>query len=297
MFDWNDLKYLLALAQHGSTLAAARALKVNPSTVQRRLLELERQVGQALVQRDPAGYQLTERGRELVPLAERMAQAAQGVERHVEALRAEATGVLRVTCPEPLAQRITKSQLLDRFHARHPGLRVEWVLSDRYVDIAKGEADIALRSGDTEDSDLVGRKVGDSLWAVYASRSYVERYGRCDSESELEGHAIVAFDESMAQHRLMKWLSQVAPQARVAARNNSVLGLLYSAKAGVGIAALPTPIGDGEPELVRLFGPVPELTRIWRLLTRAELRNTPRVSAFFDFMIEEIEALRPIITG
>jgi DNA-binding transcriptional LysR family regulator len=171
------------------------------------------------------------------------------------------------------------------------------MLSDRYVDIAKGEADIALRSGDIEDSDLVGRKVGDSLWAVYASQSYVERHGRCNSESELAGHAIVAFDESMAQHRVMKWLSQVAPCGRVAARNNSVLGLLYSAKAGVGIAALPAPIGDGEPELVRLFGPVPELTRIWRLLTRAELRHTPRVSAFFDFMIEEIEALRPIITG
>jgi DNA-binding transcriptional LysR family regulator len=68
-------------------------------------------------------------------------------------------------------------------------------------------------------------------------------------------------------------------------------------KAGVGIAPLPTAIADADPELVRVLGPIPELTRIWRILTTQELRRTPRVSAFFDFMVEEIEALRPVLTG
>ena len=101
----------------------------------------------------------------------------------------------------------------------------------------------------------------------------------------------------MAKHRASQWLRQVAPQGRIVARNNSVLGLLYSAKAGVGVAALPIAIADVEPELVRVLGPVPELARIWRLLTTPELRQTPRVNAFFDFIVEEIEALRPILTG
>ena len=60
---------------------------------------------------------------------------------------------------------------------------------------------------------------------------------------------------------------------------------------------LPTAIADAEPELVRVLGPVPELARIWRILTTAELRRTPRVAAFFDFVVEEIEALRPVLTG
>jgi DNA-binding transcriptional LysR family regulator len=72
---------------------------------------------------------------------------------------------------------------------------------------------------------------------------------------------------------------------------------VHSAKAGVGIAALPTALGDAEPELVRLFGPVPELTRIWRILTTRALRKTPRIDAFFRFVTAETETLRPILTG
>ena len=76
-----------------------------------------------------------------------------------------------------------------------------------------------------------------------------------------------------------------------------MLGLVYSVKAGVGVGPLPLPIGDAEPELVRVLGPVTELSRIWRLLTTRELRRAPRVSAFFDFIVSEIETLRPILTG
>jgi DNA-binding transcriptional LysR family regulator len=101
----------------------------------------------------------------------------------------------------------------------------------------------------------------------------------------------------MAQHRACQWLLQVAPYARLVARNNSVLGLVSAARAGVGLAALPTALGDAEPELVRVLGPIPELARIWRVLTTPELRHTPRVAALFDFLVEETEALRPIVTG
>ena len=72
MFDWNDLRYFLAVARQGSTLAAARALKMNQSTVQRRLAELERRLGRKLFTREPSGYRLTELGKEMLPHAERV---------------------------------------------------------------------------------------------------------------------------------------------------------------------------------------------------------------------------------
>jgi len=297
MFDWDDLRYFLAVARHRSTIAAGRALKVNQSTVHRRLAELERRVGRALVKRHPTGYRLTELGQELVAYAERVELAVQGFEQHLEAERREAVGVVRVTCPEPIMFRITQSSLLDRFRARHPGVRVEFVMSDKYLDLMKGDADIALRSGDTEDAELVGRKIADSFWAVYASRRYIERHGKPARVQDLEKHALVGFDDAMANHRAAKWLRQVAPNAKIVARNDSVLGLVYAVKSGVGIAPLPTALGDAEDDLVRVLGPVPELARIWRLLTRPDLRKTPRVAAFFDFIVEEADALKPILTG
>ncbi len=216
---------------------------------------------------------------------------------HVEAFQREVSGVVRMTCPEPLMYRLTHSTLLDRFRTRYPGLQVEFVMSDKYLDFAKGDVDIALRSGDTEDNALVGRKVGDSLWAVYASPKYMARRGQPDRVEDLEQHDWVGFDDTMPNHRATQWLQQVAPSGHVVARNNSVLGLLYSVKAGVGLAALPTALGDAEPDLVRVLGPIPELARIWRVLTTPELRRTPRVAALFDFLVDEIDALRPIITG
>jgi DNA-binding transcriptional LysR family regulator len=202
-----------------------------------------------------------------------------------------------VACPEPIVYRITQSSLLDRFKARHPELRVEFVMSDKYVDLAKGEADVALRSGDTDDNVLVGRKIADSLWAVYASRAYISRQGQPASVADLNHHAIVGLDETMAKHRAATWLAQVAPDATIVARNNSILGLIYAVKSGIGIAPLPTALGDAEEDLVRVLGPIPELARSWRLLTHPDLRKTPRVAAFFEFIAGEIEAMRPILTG
>ncbi|MFZ1499798.1 MAG: LysR family transcriptional regulator [Giesbergeria sp.] len=296
-FQWDDLQHFLAVAHHGSTLAAGRALGVDQSTVQRRLSELERRIGQSLVQRQPTGYRLTEFGQEMLPFAETVERAVLAFERQMEVLGAEATGVIRMTCPEPIVHRITQTGMIDRFHARHPALKLQFVMSDKYMDLHKGDADVALRSGDTDDGELVGRKIGDSVWAVYASKAYIAQHGQPEGIEDLARHALVGFDHSMAKHRLSLWLREVAPNVELASRSSSLLGLVYSVKAGLGVGALPMPLGDAEPDLVRVFGPVPELTRIWRMLTTPELRRTPRVSAFFDFIVEENETLRPILTG
>ncbi|HZH07883.1 MAG TPA: LysR family transcriptional regulator [Lautropia sp.] len=297
MFDWDDLKYFLSVAHHGSTLAASRALGVDQSTVQRRVAELERRVGLVLIKRERNGYRLTEVGESLLTQAERIQLAVEAFERDVTTARDAAIGVIRVTCPEPLALRLSRSSLIDRFHALHPGLQVDFVMSDRYLDLTKGEADIALRSGDTDHGELIGRKIGDSLWAVYASRQYVDQFGMPERIEDMAKHALVGFDDSMAEHRAAVWLRAVAPGGRIVVRNNSVLGVVNSAKAGMGLAALPTAIGDSESDLLRVLGPIKELSRIWRVLTTAELRRQARVATFFDYIVEEVDALRPIITG
>ena len=294
MFDWNDLKYFLAVVRHGSTTAAGKALGLSQSTVQRRLVELEKRIGRLLVTRHSTGYRLTDFGEELRPYAEHIEGSVKAFERHVTDEARDRSGVIRVTCPEPIVHRMTA--LVDRFHARYPKLRIEFVMSDRYLDLTKGEADVAFRSGDTDD-ELVGRKIADSIWAVYASRGYIERHRKPERIEDLSRHPLVSFDESLRNHRIVKWLRAVAPDATISARNTSVLGLMYAVKSGVGVGPLPTAIADAEQDLVRVLGPIPELARSWRLLTHPDLRRTPRISAFFDFIVEEREALKSILTG
>ena len=211
MFDWNDLRHLIAVSRYGSTLAAAKALGVNQSTVHRRLLELERRIGLSLVKRRPAGYRLSEMGEVLIGDVMAVQTAVEHLERKIGALKLDLKGTIRLTCPEPTVPRIAASGLLDRFHARYPNLAVEFVTSDRYLDLAKGEADVAFRSGDPVDESLVGRKICDSVWAVYASRSYIQQHGRPHSIEDLSAHALIGFDGIMQNHRVARWLPTAVP--------------------------------------------------------------------------------------
>ena len=295
--DWNDLRHLIAVSRHGSTLAAARALGVNQSTVHRRIAALERRVGLALVKRLPSGYRLSELGEALIDDVLAVERAAMALERRIEALKHDLTGVIRLTCPEPIIPRLAASGLLERFGQRYPGLRVEFVTSDRYLDLGKGEADVAFRSGEPDDDSLVGRKICDSVWAIYASKAYVQQHGQPGSIAELGGHALIGFDGIMQNHRVARWLPEAVPQARIASRSDSMLGTLAAVKAGIGIAPLPTTLGDAEEGLVQVLPPVEALTRSWYVLSHPEARRTPRVAAFVDHVLEDVSALRTALIG
>ena len=294
MFDWNDLKHFLAVARQGSTIAAGKNLRVSQSTVHRRLAELKRRLGQSLVVRHTTGYRLTLFGEQLLPFAERVEATVNDLEQHVSGVVRSEAGIIRVTCPEPVIPRL--SQFLEKFQERYPNIRIEFVTSDRYLDLLKGEADVAFRSGDTED-ELIGRKIADSIWAIYASHSYIAKHGRPERVEDLAQHRLVSFDAALSKHRVVKWLNDIAPNAQISARNNSVLGLVHAIRSGIGIGPLPTPIADEQSELVRVLGPIPELSRSWRLLTHPDLRKTRRIAVFFDFIIEHRDALKPILTG
>lgn len=297
VFDWSDLRHLIAVSRHGSTLAAAKALGVNQSTVHRRLVELERRIGLTLVKRQSSGYRLSELGEALIDDVLAVETAASTLERRIQSLKHDLRGTIRLTCPEPTVARITASGLLDRFHERYPGLSVAFVTSDRYLDIAGGEADVAFRSGEPTDERLVGRRICDSVWAIYASRSYIEKHGRPQSIADLAGHALIGFDGIMENHRVARWLPGAVPDARIVSRVASMLGAVSSVVAGVGVAPLPTTLADAEATLVQVLPPVPELTRSWYLLTPADLRRTPRIAAFVDTVLDDIPALRAALVG
>ena len=103
--------------------------------------------------------------------------------------------------------------LLDAFQKRHPSMRVELIMGDRFFDLGKGEADVAIRAGEQDDDTLVGRKIAAVQWALYASRSYIDRHGSIDKPEDLNDHAVVEFDGVLKTHAAAKWLRAVAPRA------------------------------------------------------------------------------------
>ncbi len=297
MLDWNDLRYFLAIAHHGSTIAAAKVLKVSQPTVHRRIEELEARLGRHLVVRQATGYKLTEFGSAVVPLAEQVEVAVRSLERFVFADGSGMSGDVRITCSESVGFRLIQSGLLDSFQKIHPGTSVRLLMSDRFFDIAKGEADIAIRAGDQGDDTLVGKKIGAVGWGLYSSKSYLERHPQLMKAEQLASHSVIEFDGALKHHAAAKWLRDVAPGATIAAVSSSVPGLLVAVKSGVGVAPLPSFLASREPELAAIVNPIPGLESGIYLLTHPDLRRMPRVNAFFEFVTAEAELVRRALSG
>jgi DNA-binding transcriptional LysR family regulator len=292
MFDWNDLRYFLAVARHGSTLAAAKAMRLSQSTVHRRLAALEQQLGRRLVKRSPTGYRLTRLGQEMLPHAESVEAAVAGFERQFSAGDVDRSGLVRVSCPASAAHRLMAVRLLDRFHARHPRLRAEFVMTEEFFDLAEGEVELAIWQGAPQDRTLIVRRIADVPWAVFASRGYIEARGRPDQPKDVAGHAVVEFAGPMKNHAAALWLRSVAPRATIRARGNSVSEIMEAIKSGVGVAPLPVPYAKRERDLVMVLESRPELDFPFYVVVHRDMHRVHRVRAFLDFLAAEAKLVR-----
>lgn len=294
MMDWNDLRFFLAVARGGSTVAAARSLAVNQSTVARRIAVLEEVFGLRLFDKKRDGYRLTPEGQALLEEAILVEQSVQALTRRATALDSAFTGSLRVTTAEGMALGLVP-QLLNEFHQRYPGIKVNLLIEDRYNYLSDGRAEIALRAGPPSNGSLIGRKLSDQSWAVYGSRGYLERVGSPTMPDDLSSHRLIGFEGAIEKITPARWLRCVAPDCEIACRSN--IGLLLAIQSGFGLALLPCQIGDAEPDLVRVIDPQPGLTSGFWILTHPDLHKRPKIRAFFDFMSEEIVKYRPLLLG
>src|SRR5215831_2839543 len=223
---------------HATAALSPRRKPVNQSTVHRRLDELERRLGRQLVVRQPTGYKLTELGQDLLTYAERVEETVHSFERRLAASDTSLAGSVKLTCPVAIGVRLLHSPFIKKFGERYPNLRVEFVINDKLLDLAKGEADIAIRATAPFDDALFGRKIAETPWAIYASTSYIERAGTITDVADIARHSVALYDLEQ-EHVTKTWMQSVAPQARVAARCDSLTSLRSAAKSGVGLAALP----------------------------------------------------------
>lgn len=290
MFDWNDLRHFLATARAGSTLGASRVLGVNQSTVARRLDALEAACGARLFERDRNGATLTALGADLLPHAEAVEAATQTLETQLQAYHRGMSGVVRLTCSELMAT-IAVIPAMSAFRSAFPDIRVELALTDAFLDLEKGEADVAIRASfDLPSSNLIARKVRAEYWSLFCTQAYAQAHGMPATEADLARHPIIAVEGPMEQLPPLMWMREKAgPDAVVAIRCSSLHNILNAALAGLGVAALPAGLAARHPEL-RPCLDIPFEGGIW-LMTTAELRNTPRIRAFLDFMAPHLAAV------
>jgi DNA-binding transcriptional LysR family regulator len=290
LIDWDDLRFFLRAAQTGTLAGAARALAVEHTTIGRRLDALERALGAPLVMRGPEGLRLTPLGTRVLPHVEEIDRAARAI---VEQAAADRRRV-RLAVPSGFAALITAE--LPRLTRAHADVSLELLSGSRPVDIKHGEADIALRVGPVTDPDLVAQKVGTMGWALYAAHAYVERRGAPADLDDLSGHDIIGYDASLASVPGALWLEARAAGTTVVLHSRELSDMLAAAKAGLGLAALPCLLGEGDPVLLRLTKDVIGSRSLALVYRRAMLRVAP-VRAVIRFVTELMRERAATISG
>ncbi|MGF1594761.1 MAG: LysR family transcriptional regulator [Kiloniellaceae bacterium] len=285
-----DLRTLLAIAREGSLAGAARRLRVNHSTVFRRLGAIEARLGTRLFERQGGSYVTTAAGEDLLRTAERVEAEVEALERRLSGQDLRLTGSLRLTAPDDLAE-VVLMPLLAEFQRAYPDITVELVIDNRMLNLTRREADIALRPTHRPPETLAGRRI-----AGLASAAYVAA-GATAAGTGDPGLRWIAWEEGAGPPALTRWLAANVDSHLIAYRSNSMLNQASAARAGLGSAVLPCFLGDGDAALRRLAPPAPELdTELW-LLTHPDLQRSARIRALLDLLYEALRRRQPQFEG
>lgn len=283
MFAWDDLRIVLAIARAGDLRKAAAALGVNHSTMFRRLTALEASLGSKLFERLVTGYRATDSGQRLLEAAERMETEALALDRDLTGRDTRLTGTVRVTASETLAFGALAGEIA-QFRGRHPGIAVELMVDNRMLDLSRREADIAFRAARPAEGDLFGRKLADVVWRFYAAPAYLDARGKPRTLRDLDKHDVIGWGEATQPTKAAAWLAKNLTKAPAGYRTGSLVNQMLAAKAGIGLALLPTYLGGNEAGLAPVMAPLADLrTELW-LVTHRSLKDTARVRAFMEIV-------------
>jgi DNA-binding transcriptional LysR family regulator len=290
--QWDDLRYILAVASRGSLSGAARSLGVHHATVLRRVDSFEKKLGLRLFERLPTGYVLTAGGEELIAAARHIDETVTALERKLAGQDLRLSGVVRVTTTDTLMGSILPD-ILAEFHEINPGIQVEIAVANLMFNLTKRDADVAIRPAKDPPGTLIGRRVAKIAFAIYASPRYLAKH----KASKLADHQWIGLDDSLAGTSVAQWMRSKLAQREMTLRADSLLALRQAAQAGLGLAALPCYLGDTASDLICVHRPIPEMeTALW-ILTHEDLRHTARIRAFTEFAANALSRRRPLLEG
>lgn len=287
LLDWNDARIFLAVARHGSLRAAGRALGISQPTIGRRIAAFEAIFGgPTLFDRLPEGLRLNEAGAALLPVAEQLEDAALSLERHRAAAASVLSGTVRISVGEWAAAFLSHHVGSSSEHPPPTGITLELVETVQTANLARREADLAVRHYPPETGDLYISKLGVFAGAIY------RRIGS-------QAPNWVTYNEELGHFPMPRWVEQQVREtgASVAFRASDMPMQLTAIRAGAGRGILPCFIADEDPLLERLAPPMPETSAEYWLIVHRDLRRAACVRAIMDWVQSLFRSERDRLAG
>ncbi|KMW56621.1 Transcriptional regulator, LysR family [Candidatus Rhodobacter oscarellae] len=291
--DWDKLRIFHAVADAGSLTHAGETLHLSQSAVSRQIRALEDSLNATLFHRHARGLILTEQGELLFDATNAMNRRLDTAEARIRDSKEEAFGELRVTTTIGLGT-LWLAPRLPALYEKYPDLKIDLMLEERVLDLPMREADVAIRMKEPSQADLIRRRLMSVRMRLYATPDYLAEHGTPHSMPELSPHRLICQNPNSFQ--VSAGASLVAELMTHDIKSllsvNNYYGVLQSVRSNLGIGVLPDYITEGFPELVRVLPDVESNEVPVFLAYPEELRNSKRIAAFRDFVMDEIVAYR-----
>lgn len=292
-WNWDDLRFVLCLAEQKTLVGAARVIGVNHTTVLRRVAAFEKENGVRIFDRMQTGYELTHAGAELVNSARQAKDIISDLSRRLSGNDLRLEGVLRITTCDTLMGSILP-ELLAGFSKKYPDILLEITTGNFVSNLAQRDADVAIRTGDEAGDSLVGRRIGDVRFGVYGQPDLARGF----SANSPTCKRWVVPDFSLGSPMLSQWLRGKIGDGAIAMKADSLFALRQAAEAGLGLVLLPCYLGDTSSKLRKIaFDGLEGLTSGLWVLTHQDLRSATKVSAFTSFAASHLKQLKPLFEG
>jgi DNA-binding transcriptional LysR family regulator len=295
-FNWDDLRFFLAVARAQTVSGAGRALGVDHATVIRRLDNLETSLGAKLFQRSPRGYDLTLTGERLLVVAQSVEAETLKVTEGIGETHQAVSGTLRISSLEGIGNFFLASRL-PRFKAAHPGLTIEFIAIQQLLALSRREADIAITLQPTSQGRFRSSRITDYVLYVYGSSEYLSRAPQIRHRDDLKRHEFTGYIEDLIFVRELNYLNEIGVGARPGLQSSSLHAQVEAARQGYGLCVLPRFIGAQHADLVAVCPEDIFLLRSYWLISHEDTADAPRVRAAAAFIMEEAAAARSLFMG
>ena len=295
-FDWDDLRFFLAVARSGRLTSAARRLNADHATVSRRISSLETALKAKLFERLPQGYALTSHGERLLAKAESMETDALSIQSDIGGADMALSGVVRVGAPDGFGT-VFLAPRLATFMAASPALELQLVAMPRLLSLSKREADVAITLAPPKEGKIVARKLVDYRLGLYASPAYLADAPPLAGPDDLHTHSVIGYIDDLIFTPELDYLDEVSKGLRARTQSSNLNAQMAMAAAGGGVCVLPNFMAAGHQGLVRVLGAEVSIQRSFWLVVHADLKDVARVRTTVDFIVRETKAARALFQG
>ncbi|MDH3579591.1 MAG: LysR family transcriptional regulator [Hyphomicrobiales bacterium] len=294
--DWNDVSVFLALARHRNLSETARFLRVNHTTVGRRIRALEDQLNQRLFERSRLGFLLTDAGHTLLRHAEGMEEHAHSIALEFATSSEAPGGVVRVATMEALGSLYLAPNMADLYRQK-PAVRIELVTASHWINLSKREADILISFPKPQGRRITVNKIGEFALHLYATPGYLKKRGIPETIDDLKNHRLIDYIDELVQISAVRWLSDMIHEPPADFRSTSLVAQYHATAAGLGISMLPTFVAARDKRLVRVLDDTVVVKRDFWLAVHEDLLHLVRVREVMSYLTTLIENDRKFLLG